>query len=122
MSVKGKSNLNKNTNGSSYNSDSEKISYDWAKKFNQASLNYHFNKHGSEIGSHNKVSYEQHAISFANRIDRKHNLSFIDKYNRTFKYSQKTHEFAIINKSGTIISYFKTNDNYFYNQRKEKNK
>lgn len=42
------------------------------------------------------------------------NKSFCDKNFSTYKYNIKTNEFAIIDKKGYVITYFKPADGYKY--------
>lgn len=74
------------------------------------------------MGFSTKTEYGQHAIKFANTVDNKNCVSFIDKNGSTYKYNKKTNELAIINKDGTVITYFKPKDgyNYYKQQKKEK--
>lgn len=111
-----------NTRGSkSRRMNSKYISYQWAKKFNKNSLDRHYADHGRNVNYSNILEYEQHAIRFANTVDRKNCLSFIDRHGSTYKYNIKTNEFAIITKNGIIVTYFKPKEgyNYYIKQRKE---
>ena len=76
------------------------------------------------MGFDSKESYAAHAVSFANTIDRKNNVSFLDKNDSTYKFNKKTGEFAIITKDGYVVTYFKprTGIKYYDQQKKEKKK
>ena len=96
MATKGPSNHYGYANGGRQGSASEHIGYAWAKDFNKRSLNRHFDDHAKQMGFTSKESYKQHALRFANNVDRKNHESFIDKKtNKTYKYSVKTNEFVI---------------------------
>lgn len=41
-------------------------------------------------------------------------MSFLDKNVSTYKYNKKTNELVIINKDGTVITYFKPKGGYDY--------
>ena len=59
------------------------------------------------MGFASKTEYAQHAIKFANTIDKKNCVSFIDKNDSTYKYNKKTNELVVVHKDGTVITYFK---------------
>lgn len=123
MSTKGASYRYGNTRGaSSKGIRSNHISYAWAKAFNKYTIDQHFTDHGKSMWLDSKDSYVSHAIKFANTVDRKNNISFIDKNDSTYKYNKKTNELAIITNDGFIISYFKPKNgiNYYFNQKKRK--
>ena len=118
MATKGASNRYTNTKGSINNT--KNINYSWAKDFNENSLKIHFRNHGKDMGIENEESYKQHAIKFANTIDKKNCESFVDKETgATYKYNKVTNEFEIIKKNGYIATYFKPKDgyNYYKNQK-----
>ena len=98
--------------------------FEWAIAFNKDSLNNHYINHGKPMGFIDDKDYEQHALKFANTIDKKNNVSFIDRRTgATFKFSKKTEEFAIITKDGIIATYFVPNvaDRYgYYLEQKKK--
>ena len=80
------------------------------------------NEYGKELGLDSKESYKQHAIKFANTVDRKNCVSFVDvNSGATYKYNKKTSELAIITKDGYVATYFKPKDGYSY-YKKEKDK
>lgn len=120
--MKGPSNRYGNTNGAKHRGVITRfIGYAWAKYFNKYTLKKHYNDHGKSMGFSNVYDYTQHAIKFANTVDRKNNVSFIDKNGSTYKYSKKTNEFAIIKKDGTVVTYFipETKYKYYLKQKKE---
>ena len=119
--MKGPSNKYGNTRGAHHNGVITRfIGYAWAKYFNKNKLKIHFDEHGKSMNFINEYDYAQHAMKFANTVDRKNNVSFIDRKGSTFKYSTKTNEFTIVKKDGTIITYFKpkTGYNYYLKQRR----
>ena len=120
MSTKGASNRYGNSNGANHRgAPSEHINYAWAKGFNKNSLKKHFEEHGRSMGFDSMISYEQHAITFANTVDRKNCVSFIDVNTRsTYKYNKVTNEFAIITRDGYVVTYYKPANGigYYYQQ------
>lgn len=118
MATKGQSNQYGNSRGTPTNH----INYKYAKDFNRNTIARHFSEHGKEVGATSKWDYIAKAIKFANSIDRKKNESFIDEHGSTYKYQEQTNRFAIIDKNGIIITYFKPKDgrNYYENQKKLK--
>ncbi len=69
---------------------------------------------GEQMGCPTKDSYNAHAVSFSNTVDRKNCVSFIDKHGSTYKYNKKTNTLAIITKDGIVITYFKPANGYKY--------
>lgn len=121
--TKGPSNRYGNTRGSrGIGKPSEHINFAWAREFDKSTLDYHSLKHKSNFGTSNKNEYSAKAISFANTVDRKNCISFVDKYGNTYKYNKKTNEFAIIRKSGIVKTYFKPDRgiNYYLDLKKER--
>ena len=118
MASKGQSNQYGNSRGT----PTEHINYKYAKDFNRSTISIHFSEHGKEVGASSKDDYIAKAIKFANSIDRKKNVSFIDEKGSTYKYQEQTNKFAIIDKNGIIITYFKPKDgkDYYDRQKKEK--
>ena len=107
MGTKGPSNHYGNAKGGRQGTASQHIGYAWAKDFNKRSLDKHFEDHAKQMGFTSKESYKQHALRFANNVDRKNYESFIDKKtNKTYKYSVKTNEFVIVDKRGYVVTYF----------------
>lgn len=125
MATKGQSYQYGNTNGSRGKGESTKhIAYKFAKAFNKSTLNDHFMRHKSDFGYSLASEYENHAIQFANIVDRKNNVSFVDDSNTTYKYNIKSNVFAVIKDDGTIITYFKPKEGikYYIKQKKERRK
>lgn len=117
MSTKGVSNQYGNAKGARRGHPTRHTGFAWARGFNRNTLASHFAKHGKEMGLKNKYSYAAHAISFANRVNRKDCISFIDKRGSTYKYNVKTNELAIITKKGIVVSYFKPKEGKAYYDR-----
>ena len=68
------------------------------------------------------LRYTRNAVSFANTVDRKNCVSFIDRHGSTYKYSKKSNTLAIITKQGVVVTFFKPKDGYNYFLReKERN-
>lgn len=122
MATKGASNRYGNSKGSrGSNKATESINYQWAKDFNKKTLTKHFDDHGESMSSDSKESYKQHAIRFANTIDKNNCESFVDKNGSTYKYNKKTNEFAIISKNGYVVTYYKPSGGYkYYKNQKAK--
>jgi pyocin large subunit-like protein len=60
------------------------------------------------------------AVKFANEISPE-NLSFIDVRDITFKYKEKTNEYALIDKNGYIVTYYyPTGGKRYYESQKQK--
>lgn len=98
------------------------INYQWARNFNKRTLKKHFINHGLSMKFASEEVYRQHAIKFANTIDKKNNVSFIDRRTgSTYKFSKTTGEFAIITKNGVIVTYFipDSNDKYGYYKKQK---
>lgn len=120
MATKGASNRYGAGRGSRQHKPTEHTGFGWAKEFNKNTLQDHFNRHGSQMGCHNKDAYEAHAVKFANTVDRKNCVSFIDKNNSTYKYNKKTNEFAIITKDGFVVTYYSPKGGYDYYKAQER--
>ena len=114
MATKGASNRYGNSRGGRNGHPTEHIGYQWAKAFNKNTLQDHFDRHGSQVGTPSKESYAAHAVKFANTVNRKDCVSFIDKRGSTYKYNKVTNEFAIITKKGIVVTYYKPADGYKY--------
>ena len=114
MSTKGASNRYGNANGGRNGSPTSHTGFAWAKSFNKSTLADHFRRHGEQMGCPTKDSYNAHAVSFSNTVDRKNCVSFIDKHGSTYKYNKKTNTLAIITKDGIVITYFKPANGYKY--------
>ena len=122
MATKGASNRYGNSRGSSPGHITEHTGFAWAKDFNKKTLLDHFERHGAQMSSDTTSSYAAHAIKFANTIDRKYCVSFIDERGSTYKYNKKTNEFAIITKKGVVVTYYKPEKGYKYYMYQKKMK
>ncbi|MBR2801557.1 MAG: hypothetical protein IKE21_03030 [Erysipelotrichaceae bacterium] len=122
--TKGASNRYGNSRGSSKGHPTKHINYAWAKAFNSKTISGHFAEHGAQIGSSTIKSYAAKAVSFANTVDRKNNVSFVDRNGSTYKYSKKTNEFVVVTKTGIVVTYFKPKGGYGYylSEKKERAK
>lgn len=117
MATKGRSNLYGNTRGT----PTEHINYKYAVDFNKNTIKRHVTDHMKNVGATGEWDYIAKAIHFANSIDRKKNVSFVDKNGTTYKYQEQTNRLAIVDKNGYIISFFKPKDGkeYYENQKKK---
>lgn len=123
MATKGPTYLYGNTNGSLGRGEkTEHIGYKYAKDYNKNRLSVDFVKHGSDFGVGSKNDYAAHAVHFANFVDRKNCISFIDKVGTTHKYNVKTNTYISVDKRGYVITYFKPEDGIKYYNRKLKEK
>ena len=122
MATKGASNLYGNAKGGRKGHPTKHISYAWAKGFNKNTIKNHFNNHGKDMGYDSIESYEAHAVSFANHVDRTNYISFVDKKGSTYKYNTINNDFVIVNKKGIVITYFKPKEGkaYYDKQRKRR--
>lgn len=115
MSTKGPSNHYGNSRGGKQGHATENISYPWAKGFNKKTLDKHFHEHRENLGLNSKEAYVAHAVKFANVVDKKNCVSFVDgKTGSTYKYNKVTNEFAIITADGYIVTYYKPDKGYDY--------
>lgn len=122
MATKGASNHYGNARGGKQGHKTKHTGFAWAKDFNSKTLTDHFNRHGAQMGCSTKEAYAAHAVKYANHVDRKNCISFIDKHGSTYKYNKKTGEFAIIKKDGIVITYFKPKDGKkYYEDNKRRN-
>jgi len=103
MATKGASNHYGNARGGRQGLMTTHTGFAWAKTFNKATLKDHAAKHGQQHGT---ADYMAHAVAFSNRIDRANHISYVRKDGTTVKYSKTTNEFAVINKNGTITTYY----------------
>lgn len=118
MGTKGPSNHFGNARSGRQGSASKHIGYAWAKDFNKYSAEEHYGRHNNKKYFDSLESYKQHAIRFANDVDRKNYKSFIDSATgRTYKYSPKSNEFIIVDKRGYIVTYYKPTGGYDYYKR-----
>ncbi len=122
MATKGASNRYGNSNGSrGRGKATEFIKYQWARDFNKKTLDRHFDDHGKSLNFDSRECYKQHAIKFANTIDKNNCESFVGKNQSTYKYNKKTNEFAIITKNGYVVTYYKPTGGYkYYKEQKTK--
>ncbi len=119
MATKGASNRYPTNKRSPSGKSISHINYEWARDFNKKTIDQHFNDHGKSMGFDSKESYKQHAIKFANTIDRKNCTSFVAENDSTYKYNKVTNEFAIITKDGYIVTYYKPTGEYSYYKNQE---
>lgn len=122
MATKGASNRYGNARGGRNGHPTEHTGFQWAKGFNRNTLLDHFIRHGSQVGTPTKEAYAAHAVTFANTVDRKNCVSFIDRRGSTHKFNKRTNEFAVITKSGVVVTYFKPTDGYQYYLNEKKGK
>ena len=124
MATKGASNRYGNSRGANHQGKAtEHINYQWAKDFNKHSLKQHFIDHASNFGVTSIESYKQHAIKFANAVDRKNCVSFVDaKTKATYKYNTATNTLVIVDKRGYVATYYKPKGGYEYYKKQEKEK
>lgn len=61
-------------------------------------IHYHFERHGNEFNLSSAESYKQHAIKFANAVDKKNCNAYVDINGTTYKYNKKTRELLIVKK------------------------
>ena len=109
-----------NTHGSGNNCVTTHIKYAWARDFNNKTLKQHFERHGKQMGCETIESYRAKAIRFANTVDRKNCVSFVDKKDTTYKYNKKTNTLALIDNKGYVITYYKPTDGYKYYKSEKK--
>lgn len=118
MATKGFSNRYGNTRGGYGKNNPYGVNYEWAKDFNHNTLNNHYEKHKNEFNSKSKESYKQKAIKFANTVDKKNCKAYVDINGTTYKYNVKSKELVIVNKKGTIITYYKVKNGFEYIDKK----
>ncbi len=114
MPTKGPSNHFGNAKHGRQGKRTQHTGFAWAKGFNSKTLSDHFSRHGEQMGCQTKEAYEAHAVKFANTVDRKNCVSFVDKNGSTNKYNRKTNTYAIISRDGYVITYFKPAKGYDY--------
>ncbi|MCR5800458.1 MAG: hypothetical protein K6G69_10320 [Lachnospiraceae bacterium] len=122
MATKGASNRYGNARGGRNGHPTVHIGFQWARAFNKYTLQDHYDRHGAQVGASSKESYEAHAVKFANTVNRKDCVSFIDGKGSTYKYNRVTNEFAVITKKGIVITYFKPTAGYIYYLNEKKGK
>ena len=120
MSTKGPSNRYGNSRGGRQGHATKHTGFAWAKGFNNSSLPSHYGRHGQETNANSVTSYAAKAVKFANTIDRKNNVSFVDKKGSTYKFNKSTGEMAIITKKGVVVTYFKPKGGYQYYLKQKK--
>lgn len=103
MAIKGPSNHYGNSKHGRNGYLTSHIGYQWAKSFRKDALKSHAEKHGKEYGLE---GYEAKAVTFANRVDRVNHLSYVRKNGTTVKYSKKTNEFIVVDRSGHVTTYY----------------
>lgn len=114
MATKGASNRYGGLKARFSNTNTNGVTYQWAKFFNKNTLKNHFERHKKEFNFDSIKSYEQHAIRFANFVDHNNVDIYVDKNLTTYKFNNKTNELAIINKKGYIITYYIVSDKFSY--------
>ena len=118
MATKGASNRYGTPRGKNSLSNPRGVNYGWAKDFNKNSLGEHFDRHGKEFGLSSAESYKQHALKFANTVDKKNCRAYVDINGTTYKFNNKTGELAIVSKNGIVISYYKVSNGFRYVDKK----
>ena len=69
------------------------------------------------------MAYAARAVKFANTVDKKNCVSFVDsEMGSTYKYNKVTNEFAIITKDGYIVAYYKPKGGYGYYKSQKANR
>ncbi len=124
MPTKGASNHYGGARNGRQGKKTQHTGFAWAKDFNSKTLQDHFNRHGEQMGCKTKESYAAHAVKFANTVDRKNCVSFVDKKGSTYKYNKKSNTLVIVTKDGYVVTYFKPAKgyNYYLNEKKGKAK
>ena len=123
MSTKGASNRYGNSGNGNRGHATSHTGYAWAKDFKKSTFGTHVKEHMKSLGLSSPESYRAHAVSFANKVDRVNNISYVRKNGETVKFNKKTGEFAVITKHGIVTTYFKpeTGISYYYDDwRKHK--
>lgn len=121
MSTKGASNRFGNTRGGRPGYPTQHTGFPWAKGFNKRTLQRHFRDHGEQMKAPTPESYAAKAVTFANTIDRKNNISFVAKNGTTYKYNKRTGIFAVVIKKGVVVTFFRPKEGirYYYRQIKK---
>ena len=115
MATKGPSNRYLNSNGSSTRNKKGDVAFAWAKRFAPTTTDDHYSKHASNTSLKTKDSYAAHAVKFANNIDKKNCVTFVEPATRkTYKYNKETNELAVITQKGIVITYYKPRKGYNY--------
>lgn len=119
--TKGPSNLY----GNPSHKPTEKINFEYAKEFNEGTLEKHAHDHGKDLGLSESDSdaYKQMAIEFANDVDTENYDSFVDERGSTHKYDPLTKRFIIVSSDGYIVTfYIAGTKNYWQNNKTKKGK
>lgn len=122
MSTKGASNHYGNSINGRQGKRTQHTGFAWAKDFNSRTLADHFNRHGEQMGCKTKEAYAAHAVKFANKVDRKNCVSFVDKKGSTYKYNIQTNTLVVVSKDGYVVTYFKPAKGYSYYLSEKKGK
>lgn len=107
MSTKGASNRYGNAGNGNKGHATKHTGFAWAKDFNPSTLKTHANKHMKSMGFSSIEEYRAHAVSFANKVDRINNVSYVRKTGETVKFNTQTGEFAVITREGYVTTYYK---------------
>ena len=122
MPTKGPSNHYGGSRNGRQGKKTQHTGFAWAKGFNSRTLADHFYRHGEQMGCKTKESYAAHAVKFANKVDRKNCVSFVDKKGSTYKYNIKTNTLVIVTKDGYVVTFFKPAKGYSYYLSEKKGK
>lgn len=114
MSTKGASNRYGNAGNGNRGHATIHTGFPWAKDFDRSTLDWHNDEHMKSLGFSSKEEYRAHAVSFANRVDRTNNISYVRPNGDTVKFNKKTGEFAVISKAGFVKTYFKPKNGIEY--------
>lgn len=114
MATKGASNRYGTPRGKNSPNNTHDVNYEWARDFNK----YTLDKHGKELNLDSKESYKQHAIKFANTVDRENLKAYVDFNGTTYKLNEKTNELVIVSKNGIVISYYRVTDKFWFLNKK----
>ena len=82
----------------------------------RANLLAHFEKHGAEFGFKLAEQYGAAASRFAATAGKEGVQAVTTKTGEKMVYNAATKEFAVVNKSGEVVTYFKANAKYWANQ------
>jgi RHS repeat-associated protein len=82
----------------------------------RANLLAHFEKHGAEFGFKLAEQYGAAASRFAATAGKEGVQAVTTKSGEKLVYNAATKEFAVVNKSGEVVTYFKANAKYWANQ------
>ncbi len=79
----------------------------------RANLLAHFEKHGAEMGFRMAEAYGAAGSKFASTAGREGVQSVVTKTGEKYIYNASTKEFAVVNKGGKVITYYKANVRYW---------